>query len=105
MPIVTPAPLHTARLGRDRTAPRVSMDRILHPRSVAVFGASDSTDKFGGRLPGLPGGGRVAGRPSPRPPGAPGGGGAPPPPPPGGGAPPPPTGPSSPCPPTRSCRA
>src|SRR5215471_19308397 len=50
MPIVTPAPLHTARLGRDRTAPRVSMDRILHPRSVAVFGASDSTDKFGGRI-------------------------------------------------------
>ena len=50
MPIVTPAPLHTACLGRDRTAPRVSMDRILHPRSVAVFGASDSTDKFGGRI-------------------------------------------------------
>jgi len=26
------------------------MNRILHPRSVAVFGASDSTDKFGGRI-------------------------------------------------------
>ena len=49
MPILTPA-LHTARLGHDRTAPRLSMDRILHPRSVAVFGASDSTDKFGGRI-------------------------------------------------------
>src|SRR5262247_1824279 len=49
MPILTPA-LHTARLGHDRTAPRLSMDRILPPRSVAVFGASDSTDKFGGRI-------------------------------------------------------
>ena len=30
--------------------PRVDVDRILHPRSVAVFGASDSKDKFGGRI-------------------------------------------------------
>jgi len=28
----------------------VEVDRILHPRSVAVFGASDSKDKFGGRI-------------------------------------------------------
>jgi acyl-CoA synthetase (NDP forming) len=28
----------------------VELDRILHPRAVAVFGASDSTDKFGGRI-------------------------------------------------------
>src|SRR5262249_56017240 len=50
-PIVTQAPaLHTARLGSDRATPRVSVDRLLHPRSVAVFGASDSVDKFGGRI-------------------------------------------------------
>lgn len=48
---MTQAPaLHTARLGSDRAAPRVSVDRLLHPRSVAVFGASDSVDKFGGRI-------------------------------------------------------
>jgi acetyl-CoA synthetase (ADP-forming) len=28
----------------------VDVARILHPRSVAVFGATDSTDKFGGRI-------------------------------------------------------
>jgi acetyl-CoA synthetase (ADP-forming) len=28
----------------------VDVERILHPRSVAVFGASDSKDKFGGRI-------------------------------------------------------
>ena len=28
----------------------MDVDRILHPRSVAVFGASDSKDKFGGRI-------------------------------------------------------
>ena len=44
----TPA-LHTA-LGGARATPRVGVDRILHPRSVAVFGASDSTQKFGGRI-------------------------------------------------------
>jgi acyl-CoA synthetase (NDP forming) len=42
--------LHAARLGADRARPRVGVDRILHPRSVAVFGASDSKDKFGGRI-------------------------------------------------------
>ena len=45
----TPA-LHTAELTGGRAAPRVGIERILHPRSVAVFGASDSTDKFGGRI-------------------------------------------------------
>ena len=44
------AALHTAELAGGRAAPRVSLERILHPRSVAVFGASDSTDKFGGRI-------------------------------------------------------
>src|SRR4029453_14245035 len=53
--------LHAARLGADRARPRVGVDRILHPRSVAVFGASDSKDKFGGPTlhfllrPGFPG--------------------------------------------------
>ena len=42
--------LHAAHLGADRVPPRVGVDRILHPRSVAVFGASDSKDKFGGRI-------------------------------------------------------
>ena len=42
--------LHAARLGNARAAPRVDVDRILHPRSVAVFGASDSKQKFGGRI-------------------------------------------------------
>jgi acyl-CoA synthetase (NDP forming) len=28
----------------------VDLERILHPHSVAVFGASDSKDKFGGRI-------------------------------------------------------
>src|SRR5262249_2198391 len=42
--------LHTTRLGNDRAAPRISVERLLHPRSVAVFGASDSLDKFGGRI-------------------------------------------------------
>ena len=28
----------------------MDLERILHPRSVAVFGASDSKDKFGGRI-------------------------------------------------------
>ena len=46
----TVATLHTAELAGGRAAPRVTLDRILHPRSVAVFGASDSTDKFGGRI-------------------------------------------------------
>ena len=42
--------LHTARLGAARAAPRVDIDRILHPRSVAVLGASGSKQKFGGRI-------------------------------------------------------
>jgi acyl-CoA synthetase (NDP forming) len=41
--------LHAAAVS-DRARPRVDLDRILHPRSVAVFGASDSKDKFGGRI-------------------------------------------------------
>jgi len=41
--------LHAAAV-TDRARPRVGLDRILHPRSVAVFGASDSKDKFGGRI-------------------------------------------------------
>ncbi len=42
--------LHTAHRAERGVAPRVSIDRILHPRSVAVFGASESLDKFGGRI-------------------------------------------------------
>jgi acyl-CoA synthetase (NDP forming) len=35
----------------DQRAPaRLSIREILHPRSVAVFGASDNRDKFGGRI-------------------------------------------------------
>ena len=41
--------LHTA-LGGPRATPRVDVERILHPRSVAVFGATDSKQKFGGRI-------------------------------------------------------
>ena len=41
--------LHAAAVV-DRARPRLELDRILHPRSVAVFGASDSKDKFGGRI-------------------------------------------------------
>jgi len=47
---VTTPVLHTARLGAARATPRVDVARILHPRSVAVLGASDSTQKFGGRI-------------------------------------------------------
>jgi acyl-CoA synthetase (NDP forming) len=49
---VTTAPvLHTTELAAAaRAAPRCGPERILHPRSVAVFGASDSKDKFGGRI-------------------------------------------------------
>jgi acyl-CoA synthetase (NDP forming) len=42
--------LHAALLPGPRARPRVDVQRILHPRSVAVFGASDSKDKFGGRI-------------------------------------------------------
>src|SRR5204863_9727360 len=41
--------LHASRLA-ERATPRLGPERILHPRSVAVFGASDSKDKFGGRI-------------------------------------------------------
>ena len=42
--------LHTAH-NRDARAPaRIDVDRILHPRSVAVFGASEDIGKFGGRI-------------------------------------------------------
>jgi len=33
-----------------RHPPRLSIREILHPKSVAVFGASDNRDKFGGRI-------------------------------------------------------
>ena len=47
---MTPPPvLHTARLAT-RATPRVNIERILHPRSVAVLGASESKAKFGGRI-------------------------------------------------------
>jgi acetyl-CoA synthetase (ADP-forming) len=42
--------LHAAWLAGPRARPRLDVERILHPRSVAVFGASDSKDKFGGRI-------------------------------------------------------
>ena len=32
------------------TAPRLSVRGILHPRAVAVFGASEDREKFGGRI-------------------------------------------------------
>lgn len=42
--------LHTAHLAERAAAPRIAIERILHPRSVAVFGASDDIQKFGGRI-------------------------------------------------------
>ena len=42
--------LHAALVAGPRARFRVDVERILHPRSVAVFGASDSKDKFGGRI-------------------------------------------------------
>ena len=42
--------LHTAHHGGARAAARIDIDRILHPRSVAVFGASEDIGKFGGRI-------------------------------------------------------
>jgi acyl-CoA synthetase (NDP forming) len=44
------APLHTAHIRGHRRAPRLTIDRILHPRSVAVLGASENVAKFGGRI-------------------------------------------------------
>jgi acyl-CoA synthetase (NDP forming) len=46
---MTPPVLHASRLV-ERAAPRLGPEGILHPRSVAVLGASDSKDKFGGRI-------------------------------------------------------
>ena len=47
-----PAPpiLHTAHLAGQRAAARLTVGQILHPRSVAVLGASDNVAKFGGRI-------------------------------------------------------
>lgn len=42
--------LHTAHRAERGVASRIPIERILHPRSVAVFGASESLDKFGGRI-------------------------------------------------------
>ena len=42
--------LHTAHHRGVRAAPRIDVDQILHPRSVAVFGASEDIGKFGGRI-------------------------------------------------------
>ena len=42
--------LHTAHRRGPRAPARIGIDRVLHPRSVAVFGASESLDKFGGRI-------------------------------------------------------
>ena len=47
---MTMTTLHAALDPGRRAQPRVDVERILHPRSVAVFGASDSKDKFGGRI-------------------------------------------------------
>lgn len=42
----------SARETLPQTAPawRIPVERVLHPRSVAIVGASDSLDKFGGRI-------------------------------------------------------
>ncbi len=42
--------LHTAHRAQRSAPPRISVECILHPRSVAVFGASASLAKFGGRI-------------------------------------------------------
>ncbi len=42
--------LHTAYRTAAGAPPRIPVERILHPRSVAVFGASESVAKFGGRI-------------------------------------------------------
>lgn len=42
--------LHTAHMASERAAPRLTLEQILHPRSVAVLGASDNVAKFGGRI-------------------------------------------------------
>src|SRR5215212_7213298 len=42
--------LHTALRTGPRAKPRISVERLLHPQSVAVFGASEDIGKFGGRI-------------------------------------------------------
>ena len=42
--------LHTAHITGERAVPRLTLERIVHPRSVAVLGASDNVAKFGGRI-------------------------------------------------------
>ncbi len=42
--------LHTAHTAGKRATPRLTLEQILHPRSVAVLGASDNVAKFGGRI-------------------------------------------------------
>ena len=42
--------LHTAHITGERAAPRLTLERIVHPRSVAVLGASGNVAKFGGRI-------------------------------------------------------
>jgi len=42
--------LHTAHRADPGAPPRIAIERILHPRSVAVFGASEDIGKFGGRI-------------------------------------------------------
>lgn len=42
--------LHTAHMAGQRATPRLTVAQILHPRSVAVLGASDNVAKFGGRI-------------------------------------------------------
>lgn len=42
--------LHTAHRVTPCVDSRLDIERILHPRSVAVFGASDDVSKFGGRI-------------------------------------------------------
>jgi acetyl-CoA synthetase (ADP-forming) len=37
-------------MSTDPASPRLSIRDIVHPRAVAVFGASDNKDKFGGRV-------------------------------------------------------
>lgn len=45
-----PSILHTAHIAGKRAPPRLTLEQILHPRSVAVLGASDNVAKFGGRI-------------------------------------------------------
>ena len=42
--------LHTALRKGPRAVPRISVERLLHPQSIAVFGASEDIGKFGGRI-------------------------------------------------------